>query len=100
VAFQGSADYAATKAAVVGYTKGAAKELGQKGITVNVVQPGIIETDMSKDFLHLLDMITEGLAIKRIGKTEDMAAGILFLAGPEASYITGSVLDIDGGYSS
>lgn len=99
VAFPGSADYAATKAAIVGYSKGAARELGAKGITVNVVQPGVIDTDMSAPFAEVMPIIVQGLSIQRIGTTDEMAAGILFLAGPEASYITGIVLDIDGGYS-
>lgn len=82
-AFAGSADYAATKAAIVGYSRGAARELGPKGITVNVVQPGVIDTDMSAPFAHLMSAITQGLSIQRIGTTEEIAAGFLFLASPE-----------------
>lgn len=99
VAFQGSADYAATKAAIVGYTKGVAREFGPRGITVNVLQPGLIDTDMAAPFSDLFAMITQGLSIQRVGRPEEIASGILFLASPEASYITGTVLDIDGGYS-
>lgn len=97
--FPGTADYAATKAAVIGYSKGAARDLGARNITVNVVQAGLMATDMaaaSKDGLppSLMDVH----AIRRMAKVEEVAAGILFLAGPTAGYITGSVLDVNGGY--
>jgi 3-oxoacyl-[acyl-carrier protein] reductase len=97
VGFPGMADYAATKAAVAGYTKGAARDLAKRGITVNVVQPGPIATDMnpdSGDFATALKAIT---ALGRYGRPEEVAAGIVFLASPEASYVTGAALEIDGG---
>jgi 3-oxoacyl-[acyl-carrier protein] reductase len=95
----GMADYAATKAAIAAFSKGAARDLGSKNITVNVVQSGIMDTDMAAPYkTDLLPKITSNLAIPRFGLPEEVAAGILFLASPEASYITGAILDIDGGY--
>jgi 3-oxoacyl-[acyl-carrier protein] reductase len=95
--FPGFADYAATKAAVVGYTKGAARDLARRNITVNVVQAGIMDTEMSARG-DVLQAIIATLAIQRFGRPEEIAAGIVFLASPAASYITGAVLDIEGGY--
>jgi NAD(P)-dependent dehydrogenase (short-subunit alcohol dehydrogenase family) len=97
--FPGMADYGATKSAIVGYTKGAARDLGAKKITVNVVQPGPVDTDMNPadgDFAAVLNPTT---ALGRYGQPEEVAAGIVFLASPAASYVTGTVLNIDGGYS-
>ena len=99
VAFPGTADYAATKAAVLGYTKGAARDLGRRNITVNVVQAGMMDTDMaaaSKD--KLPPIIMESHAIHRYAKVEEVAAAIIFLAGPDAGFITGSVIDVNGGF--
>jgi NAD(P)-dependent dehydrogenase (short-subunit alcohol dehydrogenase family) len=98
-AFPGAADYTGTKAAVVGYAKGVARDLGPRDITVNVVQPGIMPTDMAADAAHNLP---EGMmdlhAIRRIATVEEVAATVCFLAGPNASYITGGILDVTGGY--
>ena len=98
--FAGTADYTATKAAIVGYSKGAAHDLGRRNITVNVVQAGIMATDMSA--AALAGGIPPGLmdahAVRRIATVEEVAAGVVYLAGPNAGYITGSVLDINGGY--
>jgi 3-oxoacyl-[acyl-carrier protein] reductase len=95
--FPGLADYSATKAALVGYTKGAARDLAPRNITVNVVQPGAVETDMAPTG-PLADELRANTALGRIGRPEEIAAAIVFLASPAASYITGTALVVDGGY--
>lgn len=100
VAFPGTTDYAATKAAIVGYTKGAARDLGARNITVNVVQAGMMDTDMAAGSKgHLPPIIMESHAIQRFAEVEEVAAAIVFLAGPDAGFITGSVVDVNGGFS-
>jgi NAD(P)-dependent dehydrogenase (short-subunit alcohol dehydrogenase family) len=100
VGFPGTADYAASKAAIVGYSKGAARDLGPRNITVNVVQPGIMATDMAAGSADKLPpAVMETHAISRIATVEEVAAAIVFLAGPDAGYITGSVIDVNGGFT-
>lgn len=95
--FPGCADYAGTKAAVVGYSKGAARDLAPRNITVNVVQAGLMDTEMATE-AGVAEIIFPTLAIRRFGRLEEIAAGVVFLASPAASYITGTVLNIEGGY--
>lgn len=98
VAFPGVADYAGTKAAIVGYAKGVGRDLGPRNITVNVVQPGIMPTDMAAEVAHNVpETLMDLHAIRRIATLEEVAATICFLAGPDAGYISGAVLDVAGG---
>ncbi|MDF2803019.1 MAG: 3-oxoacyl-(acyl-carrier-protein) reductase [Anaerocolumna sp.] len=94
----GQVNYSAAKAGVVGMTKTLAKELGSRGITVNAIAPGYIKTDMT-DVLkaELKDKIAEAVPLKRLGNPEDIAEMATFLVSPKASYITGQVIEIDGG---
>ena len=94
----GQCNYAASKAALIGFTKSIARELGSRGITCNALAPGFIETDMTAG----LNDQTRADVLKRIplnalGQPEDIAEGALFLASPSARYITGQVLTVDGG---
>jgi 3-oxoacyl-[acyl-carrier protein] reductase len=94
----GQANYAAAKAGLLGFTKSLAKELASRAITVNAVAPGFIDTDMTRGLSEeqrtaLLTQIPAG----RLGKPEDVAAAVLFLASPQASYVTGETLHVNGG---
>ena len=97
--FPGAADYSATKAALLGYTRGWARDLGPKGITVNTVQPGPIDTDMNPDDGDFAAAQKAKTALGRYGTSEEVAAAVAFLASPEAAYITGSVITVDGGFN-
>jgi 3-oxoacyl-[acyl-carrier protein] reductase len=94
----GQANYAAAKAGVIGFSKSMAKELASRGITVNTVAPGFIETDMTS---VLADQVKEELVsripLARLGDAKDVANAVMFLVSDEASYITGQTLNVDGG---
>ncbi len=92
----GQANYAAAKAGVIGFTKAVARELSSRGITVNAVAPGFIDTDMTKDLK--LDGVLAQIPLGRVGKPEEIAGTVRFLAtDPAAAYITGQVICVDGG---
>jgi 3-oxoacyl-[acyl-carrier protein] reductase len=94
----GQANYAASKAGLIGLTKSLAQELASRNITVNAVAPGFVATDMTASLSdELKAKITESVPLKRIGNPEDIAAAVKFLAGDEAGYITGHILDVNGG---
>ncbi len=94
----GQANYAASKAGVIGLTKAAARELASRGITVNAIAPGFIETDMTDVLSDKVKEASEAqIPLGHFGKPEDVAAAAAFLASEEAGYITGQVLHVDGG---
>ena len=94
----GQVNYAASKAGVIGMTKSLAKELASRGITVNAVAPGFIETDMTAALTDAARTAAQGsIPMGRLGTAEDVAKAVAFLAGDEAAYITGQVLAVDGG---
>jgi len=94
----GQATYAAAKAGVIGFTKAAARELASREITVNAVAPGLIATDMLEGMQAAArDMVTALIPLQRLGRPEDVAAAVTFLAGPGGAYITGQVIHVNGG---
>ena len=94
----GQANYVASKAGLIGLTKTLAQELASRTITVNAVAPGFIETDMTNGLSEEVTLkLLSSIPLKRLGKPEDIAAAVRFLASEEASYITGHVLDVNGG---
>jgi 3-oxoacyl-[acyl-carrier protein] reductase len=96
----GQVNYAASKAGVIGLTKSLAKECGSRNITVNAIAPGFIETDMTAVLPDKVKQAAlDNITLRRFGSPDDIAAAAVFLASPEASYITGQVLEISGGLS-
>ncbi len=94
----GQANYAASKAGLIGFTKALAQEVASRGITVNAVAPGMIETDMTKAISEgAHDEWAKKIPLQRLGTPEDVAAAVRFLASDEAAYITGHVLAVNGG---
>ena len=94
----GQANYAASKAGLIGFSKALACEVAARGVTVNVVAPGFIETDMTAQLgAAARDALTERIPAGRLGRPDDVAAAVCFLASDEASYITGQVVGVNGG---
>ena len=95
---KGQANYAASKAGLIGLTKSVAKELGSRNVLVNAVAPGYIETDMTAELPEAArEALSSQISLGRLGRPEDVATVVRFLAGPGAAYITGQVLVVDGG---
>ncbi|HSB96264.1 MAG TPA: 3-oxoacyl-ACP reductase family protein [Spongiibacteraceae bacterium] len=97
--FAGGGTYAMSKAAIVGLTKGLARDLGPRGITINNVQPGPVDTDMNPENSEFASTLKGLMAINRYGHVDEIAGFVAYLASPEAAYITGASLTIDGGFS-
>ncbi|KLI99790.1 3-oxoacyl-ACP reductase FabG [Luteimonas sp. FCS-9] len=94
----GQANYAAAKAGIIAFSKSLAKEIGSRGVTVNVVAPGFIATDMTRDLPEASKAaLAEQIALGRLGEPDDIAQAVAFLAGPAAAYITGETLHVNGG---
>ena len=94
----GQTNYAAAKAGVIGFSKSAAKELAPRGVTVNMIAPGFIDTDMTADLPDKVKEATlEGIPMKKMGSPENIADAVVFLVSDKASYITGQVINVDGG---
>ena len=94
----GQANYAAAKAGIIGFSKSLAKEIGSRGVTVNVVAPGFIETDMTRDLPEDARQAMLGqIALGRLGAPQDVANAVLFLVSPAAAYVTGETLHVNGG---
>lgn len=94
----GQTNYAAAKAGVMGFTKSLAREVGSRGITVNAVAPGFIDTDMTRDLDEAQrEALLAGVALGRLGACDDVAAAVLYLVSPAAAYVTGQTLHVNGG---
>jgi 3-oxoacyl-[acyl-carrier protein] reductase len=94
----GQANYAASKAALIGFTKALALEIGSRNVTVNAIAPGFIETAMTSALTQeARDVLEARIALKRLGTVDDVAFAAVFLASEQAGYITGTVLNVSGG---
>mgnify|MGYP001756668634 FL=1 len=94
----GQTNYAASKAGLEGFSRALAREIGSRGVTVNCVAPGLIETDMTDELdERLLNSMLDAVPLARLGQPDDIAAAVAFLASDDAGYITGSVLAVNGG---
>ncbi len=94
----GQANYSASKAGIIGFTKSTAKELGSRNVTVNAISPGFIETDITQNISQKIkDAYIEAIPLGRFGKPDDVAKAVMFLASDDASYITGEVIRVNGG---
>ncbi len=94
----GQSNYAATKAGVIGFTKSLAREIGSRGITVNAVAPGFIDTDMTRALPEeQRDELLKQIALGKLGAVEDVASAVVFLASADAAYITGETIHVNGG---
>lgn len=94
----GQTNYSATKAGMLGFTKSLAREIGSRNITVNCVAPGFIDTDMTKELAEeQRDALIKQIPLNRLGDAEDIAAAVSFLASPQAAYITGETINVNGG---
>ncbi|ALH99675.1 SDR family oxidoreductase [Pseudomonas sp. FW306-02-F02-AA] len=96
--FAGGGPYAMSKAALVGLTKGLSRDLGPRGITINNVQPGPVDTDMNPAHGEFAESLIPLMAVGRYGTASEIASFVAYLVGPEAGYITGASLSIDGGF--
>ena len=97
--FTGGAVYAMSKAALVGLVKGLARDLGPRGITVNNIQPGPVDTEMNPAAGEFAEMLKKLMALPRYAHGDEIAAMVAYLAGPEAGFVTGASLTIDGGFT-
>lgn len=94
----GQANYAAAKAGVAGMTRALAREVGSRGITINCVAPGFIETDMTRELsAQQQESLKQQIPLGRLGQAEDVAHAVLYLAGPQAGYVSGTTLHVNGG---
>jgi 3-oxoacyl-[acyl-carrier protein] reductase len=97
----GQANYSASKAGLIGFTRSVARELASRNVTVNAVCPGFVETDMTAGLGEAVqEEVKKRIPARRLGQADDIAAAVLYLASPAASYVTGQVLTVDGGLSS
>jgi NAD(P)-dependent dehydrogenase (short-subunit alcohol dehydrogenase family) len=96
----GQANYAAAKAAIIGFSKAVAREYAKKGVTVNAIAPGFIKTEMTAAVPEAaLDTVVKATPVGRLGTPDEVAAGVVYLASEAAAFVTGQVLDINGGYA-